>query len=60
MIVPWVVEGPGIRKGFEITEPNNTVNTASTVLSLFGVGSLYAGQEKCPARYSSTSSGISA
>ena len=37
MIVPWVVEGPGIRKGFEITEPNNTVNTASTVLSLFGV-----------------------
>lgn len=37
MIVPWVIAGPGIRKGFEITEPNNTVNTASTVLSLFGV-----------------------
>lgn len=37
MIVPWVVEGPGVKKGFEITEPNNTVNTASTVLSLFGV-----------------------
>lgn len=37
MIVPWVIEGPGIKKGFEITEPNNTVNTASTVLSLFGV-----------------------
>lgn len=37
MIVPWVISGPGIKKGFEITEPNNTVNTASTVLGLFGV-----------------------
>ena len=37
MIVPWVIKGPGIKKGFTITEPNNTVNTASTVLRLFGV-----------------------
>lgn len=37
MIVPWVLRGPGIKKGFEITEPNNTVNTASTVLRLLGV-----------------------
>ena len=37
MIVPWVISGPGIKKGFTITEPNNTVNTASTVLRLFGV-----------------------
>lgn len=37
MIVPWVIAGPGIRKGFQITEANNTVNTASTVLHLFGV-----------------------
>ena len=36
MIVPWVVKGPGIRAGFRITEANNTVNTASTVLRLFG------------------------
>ena len=36
MIVPWVIEGPGIKKGFTITEANNTVNTASTVLRLFG------------------------
>ena len=36
MIVPWVIKGPGIKKGFEITEPNNTVNTASTVARLFG------------------------
>lgn len=36
MIVPWVIAGPGIKRGFEITEPNNTVNTASTVLRLFG------------------------
>ena len=36
MTVPWVIKGPGIKKGFEITEPNNTVNTASTVVRLFG------------------------
>ena len=36
MIVPWVVRGPGIKKGFTITEANNTVNTASTVVRLFG------------------------
>jgi len=37
MIVPWGLRGPGIKKGFTITEANNTVNTASTVLRLFGV-----------------------
>ena len=37
MIVPWVIKGPGIKKGFTITEANNTVNTASTVVRLFGV-----------------------
>ena len=36
MIVPWVISGPGIKKGFVIEEPNNTVNTASTVIRLFG------------------------
>ena len=36
-IVPWGITGPGIRKGFKITEPNNTVNTAATILRLFDV-----------------------
>lgn len=36
MIVPWVIKGPGIKKGFTITEANNTVNTASTVIKLLG------------------------
>ena len=36
MIVPWGIVGPKIRKGI-INEPNNTVNTASTVLYLFKV-----------------------
>ena len=36
MIVPWVIRGPGIKKGFTITEAHNTVNTASTVIRLFG------------------------
>lgn len=37
MIVPWVVYGPGIRRGHVIEEDNFTKNTASTVLSLFGL-----------------------
>lgn len=37
MTVPWSIKGPGIRKGIVISEPNNTVNTASTVLKLFDV-----------------------
>ena len=37
MTVPWIISGPGIKKGFTIEEPNNTVNTAATVLRLFGI-----------------------
>ena len=37
MLVPWGIVGPGIRKGLKMTEPNNTVNTATTILHLFGV-----------------------
>lgn len=36
MIVPWGITGPGIKKGFKIEQPNNTVNTAATILRLFG------------------------
>ena len=35
MIVPWGITGPGIKKGFKITEANNTVNTAALILHLF-------------------------
>lgn len=37
MIVPWGIVGPGIRKGMKLDEPNNTVNTATTILHLFKV-----------------------
>ncbi len=37
MIVPWGIVGHGIAKGVNMTEPNNTVNTASIILRLFGV-----------------------
>ncbi|NCC09150.1 MAG: nucleotide pyrophosphatase [Bacteroidia bacterium] len=37
MIVPWGISGPGIKKGFEISEPNNTVNTSAVILQLFKV-----------------------
>ncbi len=36
MIVPWSIAGPGIKKGYDFKEPNNTVNTAATVAWLFG------------------------
>lgn len=37
MIVPWGIVGPGIAKGLRMSEPNNTVNTASLLLHLFKV-----------------------
>lgn len=37
MIVPWGITGKGIRRGFRLVEPNNTVNTAALILQLFGV-----------------------
>ncbi len=37
MIVPWGITGPGIAKGKVMTEPNNTVNTASVILRLFRI-----------------------
>lgn len=37
MVVPWGITGPGIKKGLKIERPNNTINTASLVLRLFGL-----------------------
>lgn len=37
MIVPWGITGPEIAKGLKMSEANNTVNTASTILKLFRV-----------------------
>lgn len=37
MIVPWGITGPSVKKGIKIEEPNNTVNTAATILRLFKV-----------------------
>ena len=36
MEVPWGVKGKGIKKGLKITNPNNSVNTASLIVNLFG------------------------
>ncbi|WP_354831791.1 alkaline phosphatase family protein [Akkermansia muciniphila] len=36
MIVPWGIAGPGIKRNFQISEPNNTTNTAPMLLHLFG------------------------
>ncbi|KGE15897.1 alkaline phosphatase family protein [Sphingobacterium deserti] len=37
MLVPWGIVGPGIKAGHTITDPNNTVNTASTILHIFNI-----------------------
>ncbi len=37
MIVPWGIVGPEIEKGIQMEEPNNTVNTATVILQLFGI-----------------------
>ena len=37
MIVPWGIVGPGVAEGVRMGGPNNTVNTASVILHLFGV-----------------------
>lgn len=36
MVVPWGIVGPGIRRDPDLAVPNNTINTAPTVLRLFG------------------------
>jgi len=38
LLIPWIISGPGIRKGFHILRPVNTYDTACTVLSLLGAG----------------------
>jgi predicted AlkP superfamily pyrophosphatase or phosphodiesterase len=35
MLVPWGITGPGIVKGQMLSEPNNTVNTATTIARIF-------------------------
>ncbi|HTL58604.1 MAG TPA: alkaline phosphatase [Candidatus Limnocylindrales bacterium] len=35
--IPWIIAGPGIRRGHEIKSPVNTYDTAATIAHLFGV-----------------------
>jgi predicted AlkP superfamily pyrophosphatase or phosphodiesterase len=37
MIVPWGITGPGVKSSYILEAPNNTVNTASSILYLFGI-----------------------
>jgi predicted AlkP superfamily pyrophosphatase or phosphodiesterase len=34
--IPWLISGPGVKKGSTITEPVNTYDTAATVAYIFG------------------------
>ena len=38
--VPWAITGPGIKKGQILNEPNNSVNTSTTIAYLFGCDSI--------------------
>lgn len=35
MEVPWAITGSGIKKGYMLKKPNNTINTAATIVYLF-------------------------
>ncbi|MSU49720.1 MAG: hypothetical protein EXS37_11655 [Opitutus sp.] len=35
--IPWLITGPPIKRGFEITDPVNTFDTAATLAKLFGI-----------------------
>ena len=35
--IPWILHGPGVAAGKEITAPVNTYDTAATVAHLFGL-----------------------
>ncbi|AWW32203.1 nucleotide pyrophosphatase [Echinicola strongylocentroti] len=37
MEVPWMIKGPGIKKGFELTTPNSNTNTAAIIAHLFDI-----------------------
>jgi predicted AlkP superfamily pyrophosphatase or phosphodiesterase len=37
MHIPWIAWGKGVKRGFEITAPVNTCDTAATILWLLGV-----------------------
>ena len=35
--IPWMIHGPGVAAGKELTGPINTFDTASTIAEIFGV-----------------------
>lgn len=35
--IPWIIVGPGVRRGYEITAPVNQYDTAATLAHIFGV-----------------------
>jgi predicted AlkP superfamily pyrophosphatase or phosphodiesterase len=35
--IPWILVGPGVRRGYEITAPVNQYDTAATLAHIFGV-----------------------
>lgn len=37
MTIPWMVTGPGIRRGYEIQAPINLLDTAPTIANLLGI-----------------------
>ncbi|MEP6755274.1 MAG: ectonucleotide pyrophosphatase/phosphodiesterase [Chthonomonadales bacterium] len=37
MTIPWIIHGPGLKPGFKISAPVNTIDTAATALYVLGV-----------------------
>jgi predicted AlkP superfamily pyrophosphatase or phosphodiesterase len=40
--IPWVVQGPGVRRGHEVKAPVNTFDTAATIAYVLGLKQPYA------------------
>ena len=41
MTIPWIAAGPGIKAGYEITQPVSLIDTAATVMRAFGLTDYY-------------------
>jgi len=35
--VPWIIAGPGVKAGHEVTKPVDTYQTAATIAYVFGL-----------------------
>jgi predicted AlkP superfamily pyrophosphatase or phosphodiesterase len=40
--IPWIVAGPGVKAGYEVTRPVSLIDTPATIMQAFGINDYYA------------------